>query len=113
LITGVTAQQLTPEQDRAIGRIQLVGVLLLAGIAIATRLIDAGHSIAGWKLLLIALGAMVAVVLVGGLAVSRVEQRPYREVMLQSLRSTGDGVKTAPMRVRRRIADAFSRRRAR
>ena len=106
-------KQLTPDQDKALGRIQLAGVLAVAGIVIAMRVLVLGNGVALWMVLPLGLVAITAVVLAAGLAISRVQQQPYREVMIQSLRAMVDGVRTAPGRLRRRAADMFARARSR
>jgi ACR3 family arsenite efflux pump ArsB len=100
---------LTPKQDKAIDRIQFVGVVLLIGIMIAMKVLASSEVIDGWTLPLVGLSAMVALVALVGFVVSRVEQRPYREVMSSSLRGAAKNVKGSPARLRQRVDDTIAR----
>ena len=99
--------------ERPLRRIQLIGVLLLIAIVVTVRVLGRSDVIDTWRLLGLGFTAMIALVLVAGLAVSRVEERPFRDVMRDSLRATMADVRRALARLRSRVVDATPRRRPR
>jgi hypothetical protein len=106
-------RKLTPEQQKAMERIQLAGVLLLIVVMVTMNVLARSDVIDTWKLLVIGFAAMIALVMIAGLAVSRVEARPFGDVMRDLFRASRADLKSAPARLRRRVGDTLSRRRSR
>jgi hypothetical protein len=102
-----------PAQEKSLRRIQLTGVLALIFIVVTMRVLARSDVIDVWKLLVLGFAAMIALMMVAGLAVSRVEERPFGEVMRDSLRASSAEIRSAPARLRSRVVDALPRRRPR
>lgn len=94
-------------------RIHLAGVLFLIGVMVTITVLGRSDVLDAWKLLVLGFAAMIAWGTMVGLAVSRVEARPFGEVMRDSLRAWSADLKGAPARLRRRVGDTLPRRRSR
>lgn len=105
--------QLTPEQEKAVGRVQIAAVTLVLGLTIALRVLANSDAMGLWAMAAIGLPAGVAIALAATLAVSRVEGRPFREVVVRTFRRFVIGLRKCPARLRRRFAKAVGRSRPR
>lgn len=106
-------RKLTPEQQKAMERIQVAGVLLLIVVMVTMNVLARNDVVDTWKVLVLGFAAMIALGMIAGLAVSRVEARPFGDVMLESFRASRADFKSAPARLRRRVGDTLARRRRR
>jgi hypothetical protein len=102
--------ELTPSQDKAIGKIQRASVAWLIIVSISMGALHVAHTIDTWQLLVVGLPVMLAVVPGSGLLISRVEQRAVAEVMHETIRAMGDDLEAAPARLGRRVAHPFAHR---
>jgi len=109
----VADRELSPEQDKAVERLQLIGVVLTVAILIAIRVLVRTSSIDFWKLLAAGFASMFAVVALIGFLVSRVEQIPFRTLIRRINREVVADLKGSPERLRKRVRDAVDRVRSR
>ena len=110
----VTADRgLSPEQDKAVGRLQLIGVISNSAILITMRILARTSVIDLWKLLTIGFAAMVALVAVLAYLVSRVEQISFTTLIRRTNRAMVADLRRSPSRLRQRVRDALARVRSR
>lgn len=105
--------QLTPEQDKVIGRVQIAAALLILGLMVTLRVLANSHIIELWAMAAIGLPAVIAILLAVALTVSHVEGRSFREVMARTSRRSLLDLKQCPARLRRRLSKVVGRSRSR
>jgi hypothetical protein len=71
---GADEDELSPVQKRSLGRVQLVGVLLIIATSLLASLVRTSTMIVG------SLAGMVVGILVLGWLAARVQRRPFREL---------------------------------
>lgn len=93
---------LTPSQERAIERLQLVGVVLLLVLTIGIGVLDKLTTISNWKLA--GFGFTLALLLLAAATavVGHIEGRSARGVARRALRETGGDLSKQVARLRRR-----------
>jgi len=106
-------RKLSPEQDKAIERIQVTGLLLNLGLGTAMAVLASRDVIDYSKALVIAVTSMIALVSVMGLLVSRVEGQAFTEVLRRAHRQMRVDLKAAPARLLQRLKGGFRRSRPR
>lgn len=94
--------QPTSGEERAIERLQLVGVVLIASAGIGARVVDKATSISNWVVYGVAVIVIMTVAIGGTMIVGRVEHRPARDVARDALRETTSDLKRKMNRFRRR-----------
>ena len=108
-----TDRELSPEQKKAVGRLQLIGVISNLAILIAMQILARTSVIDFWKLLTIGFAAMVTLVGVLAYLVSRVEQISFTTLIRRTNRAMVADLRRSPARLRQRVKDALGRARSR
>ena len=106
-------RELSPEQHKAIGRLQLIGVISNLAIAITMQVLSRTSVIDLWKLLTIGFAAMIALIAVVAFLVSRVEQISFTTLILRTNKEMVADLTGSPARLWRRVRNALRRLRSR
>ncbi|MDO8390565.1 MAG: hypothetical protein Q7V57_08760 [Actinomycetota bacterium] len=105
--------QLDPAQQKAIERIQIIGVFLLIGLTVTLTVLYNSHLIGVWPGLTIALLGPLSIITVATLAASRVERTTFVAVARRGIQAARTDLRSQPARLRRRASAIFSRDRLR
>jgi hypothetical protein len=93
--------QLTPEQDRAVGRVQLVGVLVLISLITGVNILSNADMLGAWTLIELFIVGSAVLFVVFTVLVARIANCPVREVALLGLRNIRGDARKFVARVRR------------
>lgn len=100
---------LTPDQERAIERIQLVAVCVLAAVVIGLRVLARSSVGNFWVIAAIALGALYLFMFVLVAFAARVEGMTYRSYVARLARRTVADLRRLPSRSKARAQAALDR----
>jgi hypothetical protein len=92
----------TPDQERAVGRVQLVAVIVLIGLIVGVRILGDETSMGTARILALFAAGGVLLLVVVSVLVARIDRRPVREVMGHATRDVGADVTKLVARIRRR-----------
>lgn len=101
MVSVADDRDLSPEQDRALDRLQVVGFVALTAIVLGGQIVAATTDIELWKLVSVVLAALVALAAVLTYVVSRIEGTTPRVVLGRSSRTMAAELRTKVARLRR------------
>jgi uncharacterized protein with ACT and thioredoxin-like domain len=93
--------ELTPEQDRAVGRVQLVGVLVLISLTMGVKILNYADVLGAWTLIELFIVGSVGLLVGFTVLVARIADCPVREVARFGVRNIRDDARKFVARVRR------------
>ncbi len=106
-------RELSPEQDKAIGRLQLIGVISNLAVATTIAVLSRTSVIDSWKLVTIGFATWIGLIVVLTFLVSRVEQISLKTLIRRSNSVMVADLRSSPARLRGRLQDALRRVRSR